>query len=127
MAISQLRSKKKATGGVYHKRRKQKQYELGNPHNFIKFGPVKRKKVRIMGGNTKEILLSVNIINVADEKGKSKTVKISKVKENPANRNFVIRNIITKGTIVETEIGDVVVSSRPGQQGSLNGKLIKKA
>ena len=46
------------------------------------------------------------------------------VKENPSNRHFVRRNIVTKGCIVDTELGEAIVTSRPGQVGTLNGKLI---
>jgi small subunit ribosomal protein S8e len=43
------------------------------------------------------------------------------VRENPANPNYVQRNIITKGAILETDLGLVRVRSRPGQDGVLNG------
>ncbi|MDO5821049.1 MAG: 30S ribosomal protein S8e, partial [Methanobrevibacter sp.] len=33
-------------------------------------------------------------------------------------------NIITKGAIVETEIGNAKVTSRPGQDGIINGVLL---
>jgi small subunit ribosomal protein S8e len=46
------------------------------------------------------------------------------VKSNPANPFFARRNITTKGAVVETEIGDAVVTSRPGQDGLVNAKLI---
>ena len=46
------------------------------------------------------------------------------VVDNPANRNFVKRNIMTKGTVVETDKGKVRITSRPGQEGSLNGVLV---
>ena len=42
-------------------------------------------------------------------------------RENPANPNYVQRNINTKGAILETEVGLVRVRSRPGQDGVLNG------
>ena len=58
-----------------------------------------------------------------------KTKKIQKtevltVVDSPANRNFIRRNIITKGSILETKLGKVKVTSRPGQEGMLNGVLI---
>jgi small subunit ribosomal protein S8e len=43
------------------------------------------------------------------------------VRENPANPNYVQRNIITKGAILETDLGLVRVRSRPGQDGILSG------
>jgi small subunit ribosomal protein S8e len=33
----------------------------------------------------------------------------------------VRRNIITKGAVVDTDIGHVKITSRPGQSGALNG------
>ena len=56
-----------------------------------------------------------------------KTVKskILSVLENPANPNYVRRNIITKGAIIDTDIGTARVTSRPGQHGMINAILIK--
>jgi len=64
--------------------------------------------------------------NLTDQKTKkSSKVKITSVVDNPANRNFVRRNIITKGAVVETEKGRARVTSRPGQDGLVNAVLIK--
>ena len=49
---------------------------------------------------------------------------IVNVVENPANPHLVRRNIITKGCVVETKLGKAKVTSRPGQEGSVNGVLI---
>ena len=56
--------------------------------------------------------------------GKSQVVDVLGVIENSANPNYVRRNIITKGAIVETPEGNAKVTSRPGQDGVLNGILI---
>ncbi|RLF82243.1 30S ribosomal protein S8e, partial [Thermococci archaeon] len=53
-------------------------------------------------------------------------VKIISVVENPANRQYVRRNIVTKGAIVQTEIGKALVTSRPGQDGIVNAVLLKE-
>ena len=45
--------------------------------------------------------------------------------ETPSNRFFARQNIITKGTILETEIGKVKVTNRPTQEGNINGILVK--
>lgn len=124
MAISQRRSKRKYTGGLYHKDRKKKLYELGTVPIFVKLGPNKLKKIRVRGGNIKVRLINSEYVNVSLPDGKCKKEKILKIKANPANRNYVIRNFITKGTIVETSLGDAVITSRPGQEGTLNAKLI---
>jgi len=79
------------------------------------------KKYRVRGGNRKMRILTTNTINVFDPSTKTtKAVKVITVRENPANPNYVQRNIITKGAILETELGLVRVRSRPGQDGVLN-------
>ena len=50
--------------------------------------------------------------------------KIEIVTANPANRHYVRRNIMTKGTIIKTDKGDARVTSRPGQDGVINAVLI---
>jgi len=45
--------------------------------------------------------------------------------ENKANKEFLRKRIITKGAIIETELGKAVVTSRPGQDGVINAKLIE--
>ena len=48
---------------------------------------------------------------------------IKSVISNPSNRDYNRRKIITKGTIVETELGDATIISRPGQDSILNAVL----
>jgi len=55
----------------------------------------------------------------------TKRAKILSVIENKANPNLVRQNIITKGCIIETEIGKARVTSRPGQHGIINAVLIE--
>ena len=69
-------------------------------------------------------LATGNKINVTDANGNTKVVDILGVIENSANPNYVRRNIITKGAIVETPEGNAKVTSRPGQDGVINGILI---
>ena len=64
-------------------------------------------------------------MNVVDPKTKSsKKVKIKTITENPANRNFVRRNIITKGAVIETELGKAKITGRPGQDAAINAVLL---
>ena len=66
-----------------------------------------------------------NKINVIDPKtNKAEMLDILDVVENKANPNFVRRNIITKGAIVETSKGNAKVTSRPGQSGVISGVLL---
>ena len=84
----------------------------------------RKSKIRTRGGNEKLRLATGNKINVTDANGKTKVVDILGVVENTANPNYVRRNIITKGAIVETPEGNAKVTSRPGQDGVINGILI---
>ena len=61
---------------------------------------------------------------LTDKKGKTTKTQILNVIENAANPHLVRRNIITKGAIVETKLGKVKVTSRPGQEGMISGMLV---
>lgn len=126
--FSQFRSQRKKTGGLYSEIRKKKKRDLGSD-----FLPVhlkekeKTKKVRMTGGSEKIKMLQAAKANVLDvQTGKSQISKIITVKENPANPHFVRMNVITKGAVVETELGLAKVTSRPGQDGVVNAVLVGK-
>jgi len=126
MAITQGRSMKKPSSGRRLAYRKKKLYEKGNIPMLTKLGNISRKIFRTKGGSTKVRHLSSNIANVTDPATKKTTqAKIKAVVENAANRNFARRSIITKGTILDTEKGKARVTSRPGQEGTINAVLIK--
>ncbi len=127
MAIWQGRSLKKPSGGRIILARKKRKRELGREPAFTKVGEdrEKMKLIRTHGGNRKVRLVEALYANVFDG-GKGKRVKILGVVENPANRQYVRRDIITKGAIIETELGKAVVTSRPGQDGVVNAVLIKE-
>jgi small subunit ribosomal protein S8e len=59
--------------------------------------------------------------------GKSKSVKIETVKDNKANLHYMRRNILTKGAVIKTEIGDARITNRPGQDGIINAILLPAA
>ncbi|HDM43641.1 30S ribosomal protein S8e [Candidatus Woesearchaeota archaeon] len=123
--ISQRRSKRKPTGGRYKKDRKKRKSELGNRPLFTKIGDKKIQIVRVRGGNLKLKVVSLDFANVYDPKTKkAKKAKILSVIENKANPHFVRRNIITKGAIIETEIGKAKVTNRPSQEGTINAVLV---
>ncbi|MBU0460316.1 MAG: 30S ribosomal protein S8e [Nanoarchaeota archaeon] len=124
MARTQSRSKKKSSGGRYHAARSKRKYELKGFAANTKLGELKSRLKRILGGNKKRSLLSIGEVNVADKKGKVTKIKILTVLENPANPNLVRRNVITKGAIVKTDLGKVRITSRPGQEGVVNGVLV---
>jgi len=109
-----------------NKLRKKKKKDFGSDFIAIKIGNERRKTFRTLGGNNKSRILEVAEVNVTDPKtGNTKRSKILTVKDNPANPNFVRMNIITMGATVETELGLVKITSKPGQHGVMNGVLIK--
>jgi small subunit ribosomal protein S8e len=54
----------------------------------------------------------------------TKKLAIQTVKENPANQHYVQRNIMTRGTIIQTESGLARITSRPGRDGVINAVLL---
>jgi len=126
MGVSHARSLTKPSGGKKKKYyRKRKKAWIGREPAKTTVGETKIKKVRVRGGNYKFKALRIEYANVLDPKtGKSQKVKILNVKDNPANRNFARMNIITKGAIIITEIGEAKVTSRPGQEGIVNAVLL---
>ncbi|MBI2672668.1 30S ribosomal protein S8e [Candidatus Woesearchaeota archaeon] len=125
MSIVQSRAKRKATGGRYIAFRKKKNFELGNLPSFTKLDKKKTLVLRKKGGGKKLRLLSYNIVNVFDPKTKKYSkVAIKTVLENPANRHFVRRNIMTKGTIIDTDLGKAKITNRPGQENVINAVLV---
>ncbi len=124
MAISQARSEKKQTGAKYKDFRKKKKFELGRNPTMTRIGEKKVRTIRVLGGNQKHFLLHDDTVNLMDKKNKCIKAKVTSVLENTANRHFVRRNILTKGTIIETDKGKAKVTSRPGQEGIINAVMI---
>jgi small subunit ribosomal protein S8e len=125
MAVSQGRGKRSAKGSRYKKSRNYKKHELGRSPALTGIGNKRARKIGTQGGNQKVRLLTEEFANVTDPKTKkAKKVKIKTALENPANRHFVRRNIITKGSVIETEAGKAKITSRPGQDGVVNAVLI---
>jgi small subunit ribosomal protein S8e len=117
---------RKISGGKYVKNRKKKLHEVAGQKRVVKLGEVKRKSVRVRGGNKKTYLLNSNIVNVKGKDGKIKKANVKNVAETPSNRFLARQNIMTKGTIVETDLGKVRITNRPTQEGVVNGELIEK-
>jgi small subunit ribosomal protein S8e len=126
MARWQGRSVRKITGGRYKRFRKKRKFELGREQAETRIGKVRAKVIRVRGGNVKVRLFETQYANVVDPKtGKTQKVEIKRVVENKANPHYVRRNIITKGAIILTELGEARVTSRPGQDGSVNAVLLE--
>ncbi len=113
---------RKISGGRYIKNRKKKSYEIAGQKRVVKIGEEKRKTKKTMGGNKKTFLLKAKFVNIPS---KNKKVEIKNVIETPSNRFLARQNILTKGTIIETELGKVKITSRPSQEGVVNGILIE--
>jgi len=125
MSIIQKRSNRKPSGGRYKFKPTKRISNLGSNPRHTKIGENSLIITRTTGGNKKQFLLSSNVINVYDKKEKKyKKAKITSIVSNPANRHFVRRNILTRGSIVKTEIGNAKITSRPGQEGTVNGVLL---
>ena len=127
MAITQFRARRKASGGRYIDFRKKRLRDAGRLPTLTNIGKRKLLTVRSMGGKIKNAVLDAEVANVYDPKAKKHMIaKIEIVVANPANRHYVRRNIITKGTIIKTDKGEARVTSRPGQEGTINAVLISK-
>ena len=125
MVITQHRAKRKQTGGRYIAARGKRKQEVGRKPALTKVAERKAKSIRVKGGKSKLSLLSEKTANLYDPKSKSYSkAEIKAVLENPADRHFVRRNIITKGAVIETDKGKAKVTSRPGQDGVINAVLV---
>ncbi len=119
-------SKRKVTGGKVIAARGKRKFEMGRESAETRISEIKRKNVQTMGGNRKVKLLQCNIANVTNPKdGKTVSTTIETVIGNDANKHYVRRNILTKGSVIRTAIGTAKVTSRPGQDGVVNAVLIE--
>ena len=82
---------------------------------------------RARGNSIKTALKTSEFANIADPKTKKVTkLKILNVVKNTANKDYERRGVISKGALLETELGSAKVVSRPGQDGLVNAVLIGK-
>jgi len=128
MALWQGKSKKKASGGKYWSFRKKRARDIGQDPVYTKLSEKDdRKSVRQRSArktNKRTTITGASHANIGVG-GKAKKVKILTVKENPANRHFVRRNVITRGAIIDTEAGLAKVTSRPTRDGVVSAVPIK--
>jgi small subunit ribosomal protein S8e len=121
-----MKTGRKISGGKYKKARKKKLFERTSQARIVRLAPKKSKFIRTFGGSQKLISLSNDTINIISN-GKSKKAKIKNVLETPSNRFLARQNILTKGAIVETDLGKARVTNRPSQEGSVQGELLPSA
>jgi|APHM01.1.fsa_nt_gi ribosomal protein S8.e len=125
MAIWHKQSGRKKTGGKTRRNRKSRKFDLGSEFSEPEKGEKKVEKRRTRGGNEKNVVKKANEINLAVD-GEVKRADIESVEDNPANPNFVRRSLLTKGTIIQTSEGKARITSRPGQEGLINGELVEE-
>ena len=116
---------RKPTGGMYKAARGKRKYEIGRAPVLTKIGEQHIKTIKTKGNARKMKVLVAQFANLYDPKAK-KYIKtpVKTVIECPANRHFVRRNIVVKGAIITTDAGKARVTSRPGQDGTVNAVLI---
>lgn len=112
------------TGGRRRKFRDKKLSQVGGVFAATKVAENDLKSsVRLRGGSAGIKLKKASKINVVTKDGKAKQAIIKRVLESH-NPEFVRMNIITKGAVVETELGKVRVTNRVGQDGIVNGVAV---
>ena len=108
--------------------RGKRKYEIGREQSDTTIAAIRVKKVETKGGNQKMRMLRGDMATVADPvTGQSKIVKVETVKDNKANLHYMRRNILTRGAVIKTEIGDARITNRPGQDGVINAILLPAA
>ena len=118
---------RKFTGGRTIPNRIRRKFEIDRYPNEAIAGPTQNIVRKVRGNNIKIAFKSSEYANINDQDNK-KTVraKITKVSKNPANKDYERRGVITKGAVIDTELGLARVISRPGQDGVINAVLIKQ-
>jgi small subunit ribosomal protein S8e len=121
-----MRLGRKISGGKYIKRMKKKRYALPGQGKVVKLSAEeKRKTKRVQGGNKKSYLLRAKFVNIQEKGKKTKKAEIKKVLETPSNKFLARQDILTKGTIIQTDLGKVRITNRPTQEGMINGVLVE--
>ncbi len=112
------------SGGRRGRYRDKKLAHMGGVFSSTKVSDEPRRETqRKRGGTTRARVKRAAFVNVVVE-GKSQRVKIEGVVESH-NPHYARQNIITKGAVLNTSVGKVKVTNRVGQDGLVNGILIK--
>lgn len=121
----QGRSKRKRTGGRLKHASNKKRHQLGREAAETTVGETRLQYIDSRGTEKKVRALATNVAQVSTADGDTVEAEIEDVVENPANVNYVRRNIVTKGAIVDTSEGRARVTSRPGQTGQVNAVQVE--
>ncbi|MCL4372382.1 30S ribosomal protein S8e [Candidatus Marsarchaeota archaeon] len=98
---------------------------IGNYFSSTKLAEKDLKdRIRRRGGTVAARLKHAATASILTKDGYKKAV-IRGVLESKDNRNFARQNIITKGTIINTDIGKASVINRPGREGTVIAKLLE--
>tara|TARA_Y100000768_G_scaffold204302_1_gene153873 strand:+ start:310 stop:690 length:381 start_codon:yes stop_codon:yes gene_type:complete len=119
-------SRRKPSGGRKVRARGKRSTEISTEKQLALIGESKKKIYRRTGGNTLVRVLAADKVSVNDPKtGKTTLGTIENVVENESDPNYVRRNVLVKGAIIETDKGRVKITSRPGKDGVINGVLLE--
>lgn len=119
----QGRSTRKRTGGRLKPFRNKKRHQLGREPAETTVGEPRFRTIDSRGNQKKTRALATDVAQVATGE-ETVEAEITNVVDNPANINYIRRNIITKGALIETSEGRARVTSRPGQTGQVNAVLV---
>ena len=119
-------SRREPSGGRKVQARGKRSTEISTEKQLALIGESKTKIYRRTGGNTLVRVLAADKVSINDPKtGKTSLGTIENVVENESDPNYVRRNVLVKGAIIETDKGRVKITSRPGKDGVINGILVE--
>lgn len=119
--------KKKITGGKSKPYRSKRAFEAGGYASETNLSEAFRIMKKTRGGTMKAKLLSGKYVNIVDKsRNITKRAEILKVIKNPVKADYDRRKIMTRGALIETSLGEAIITSRPGQDGIINAVLLKK-
>jgi len=117
-------TKRSGNGTKKLKFRDKKRSEVGNYFSATKMSDANVvSAVRRRGAGVGTKLKRAGFVNLLTKDGYKKA-KITGVLESKDNRNFARQNVITKGALINTDLGKAVVMNRPGREGAINAKLV---
>ena len=123
-------SRRKPTGGRLkrpNRYRGKRRTEVASEEQLAYVGEADaRKNYRKRSGSQTVRILSVNQVNVNMKGGKTVRATVKNVVGNDADPNYIRRNIVTKGAVLDTDQGLVKVTSRPGMHGVVSGVLMEE-
>jgi len=119
--------KKKPSGGRKRAYRGKRKFEQGSFPAETILSETKRKRSKGRGRRVKIKVLKEKHACVTDPKTqKTEKAEILRLVRNPVNIDYDRRGVITKGAEIETSLGLARVTSRPGQDGTINAVLISE-